>query len=174
MFQTFRGLDQSISPRYDSSVAAYSSQRMRQMNIWSFSTVPGFFHRSTDFYAFNFCTLSIKVVLFFSRFFRSALRHFRSNRFFRFWVSSPYLISQLHLSTFFRSLIRFSKNVFPFPTYPHCIPQKRDWSSHWNPAKKRGPKCNVAVLMFINGDGNATRAGNATLWRREDDATSTL
>lgn len=42
------------------------------------------------------------------------------------------------------------------------------------PFEERGFKRDLAVLLFTNVDGNATRVGTSTLFQREDDATGTL
>lgn len=109
--------NQSILTCNHWSFARYTSWSMGCMNILElFYCTLWFFARSIHIYAYTFCTLSIKVVCFFSPYFPSTLMHFSFNGFFGFSVVPTYLFPN-SIYPVFAFLNPIFQNFFPFPIY---------------------------------------------------------
>lgn len=126
---------ESISMPYNSSAVAYGLQSLDCMNIWSSFTVhDGFFNVISIFNAYISCTLTVKVVFFFSSFFARSLPVFISTVFQFLWFFSL-LLFPFAFIPFSSFHIVFFQNVFSFPFYSCCFPQVRHlcnlWESSW-------------------------------------------
>lgn len=136
------------------------------ISIWSFPLCIIAFQRSSMLSPYIFCAFAIEVVFVFFPF------PSQSERIFVPTVSSVLFIS---LPTsfpppFFPSLHSL---VFCFkmsPTYQFTLVAPHSsviGASSGEPAKMRGLKCDVAVLLPINVNGNASRVGTvhcSTVW----------
>lgn len=123
------------------------------MQLW-FSNVPLIFN------AYNFRNLTGTVVFFFLTPFRSAVSHIRFNSVFRFDVFLPnsFASSIYPLSPFLNSYFcMHSCSQSTVAAFHRCVLG----ISYGKPAEERGLKRDVALLLFINLDGKATRVGIA-------------